>query len=723
MIRISQIVIFTLLYIGVGSGAIAQPTLTHVDNVNAAGNATLYWDLFMPVGTEEFVHNEIKVFDLAGGLLSPSPHIIGPDLTTGQLPTGWVMPSILYNADDYACCYAAVQVTTNDGGVTNDPSLSSPFLCTIHLGASEGPGGIDLVWNSPHALSGIAAGGDFNVEKLNATTAVWDVIAIIPDNINGGTYTDDPGPCNNLHIYRIRQTAPNGVDTNVSNATDLITGTGNNDSPVTTHVDVDPATGLAVVHFNYNVTPETLGYIIYMCTSAGAAQILQIGDPNATSASIPTSLASVGVEEYRVAAFDCINDDGTPNPNAAGECTSSIYTTATQIPCTDRAQVSWNEPWGIDGGVEEYLIQARLFDAGSGSWGVWGTIGSLTAGFGTFIHEGADVASTYEYRVIAISTTANVAHSNSYELEFTYPDAPEPPSIIRASVLNSGEVEIVVWTDPLAVDINLYQLERLDGYDNSWGPILAPLSSTLGFPLTFVDTSVNTDSKSYTYRCSVYNECGAAVATSNIGKTILLQGWSSDEPEAYLNNLIWSQYEEFPTGVGSYELIRANTRTEVATPLSSQSSSQFFAEDYVGDLTYLPGDFCYTIIAIANNPEDGVQGSVSNKVCLSEDPLIWIPTAFTPNDDGLNDYFPWDMGGSSLGFVTEGVDGGEPVFRMSIVSRWGDTIFESENVNSCWDGTSNGNDVPDGVYSAVIRVLDGSGKWHTVSQAIQVLRP
>ena len=110
-------------------------------------------------------------------------------------------------------------------------------------------------------------------------------------------------------------------------------------------------------------------------------------------------------------------------------------------------------------------------------------------------------------------------------------------------------------------------------------------------------------------------------------------------------------------------------------------------------------------------------------MCLSEDPLIWIPTAFTPNDDGLNDYFPWDMGGSSLGFVTEGVDGGEPVFRMSIVSRWGDTIFESENVNSCWDGTSNGNDVPDGVYSAVIRVLDGSGKWHTVSQAIQVLRP
>ena len=61
------------------------------------------------------------------------------------------------------------------------------------------------------------------------------------------------------------------------------------------------------------------------------------------------SLASTMSESYRVATFDCINDDGTPNPNAAGECTSSIYATVSQIPCTDRAQVNWNEPYGMQG--------------------------------------------------------------------------------------------------------------------------------------------------------------------------------------------------------------------------------------------------------------------------------------------------------------------------------------------------------------------------------------
>ena len=72
--------------------------------------------------------------------------------------------------------------------------------------------------------------------------------------------------------------------------------------------------------------PETLGYIIYKCSSLGSVEVIQLGDPNATSASIPTSLASTEPESYRVAAFDCINDDGTPNPNAAGDCTSTVFT-------------------------------------------------------------------------------------------------------------------------------------------------------------------------------------------------------------------------------------------------------------------------------------------------------------------------------------------------------------------------------------------------------------
>ena len=112
-----QILLFIFIVCAISSRSEinAQPNLTHVNNVNAAGNATLYWDVFTTVGGEEFVRNEIKVFDLTGGYLSPAPHLVGPNNETGVLPTGWVMPSFLYNANDYAHCFTAVQITTMNG--------------------------------------------------------------------------------------------------------------------------------------------------------------------------------------------------------------------------------------------------------------------------------------------------------------------------------------------------------------------------------------------------------------------------------------------------------------------------------------------------------------------------------------------------------------------------------------------------------------------------------
>ena len=51
----------TLTQSAPAAAQLPPPNLTHVNNVNAAGNATLHWDVFSPVGDEEFLQNEIKV--------------------------------------------------------------------------------------------------------------------------------------------------------------------------------------------------------------------------------------------------------------------------------------------------------------------------------------------------------------------------------------------------------------------------------------------------------------------------------------------------------------------------------------------------------------------------------------------------------------------------------------------------------------------------------------
>ena len=66
---------------------------------------------------------------------------------------------------------------------------------------------------------------------------------------------------------------------------------------------------------------------------------------------------------------------------------------------------------------------------------------------------------------------------------------------------------------------------------------------------------------------------------------------------------------------------------------------------------------------------------------------IFLPTAFTPNEDGLNDRF-----GISNPFST-----GE-ILAFDIYDRWGNIVFSTTNVLEKWDGSYRGSPVNPGVF-------------------------
>jgi len=96
--------------------------------------------------------------------------------------------------------------------------------------------------------------------------------------------------------------------------------------------------------------------------------------------------------------------------------------------------------------------------------------------------------------------------------------------------------------------------------------------------------------------------------------------------------------------------------------------------------------------------------TVDNGTCKASDSVnvtvdcftIFIPNTFTPNHDGLNDVFTI----SGKGFQH---------FRLTIYNRWGEQLFESEDVNRGWDGTYNGEMVAEGVYVYIIEANDSGG--------------
>ena len=90
---------------------------------------------------------------------------------------------------------------------------------------------------------------------------------------------------------------------------------------------------------------------------------------------------------------------------------------------------------------------------------------------------------------------------------------------------------------------------------------------------------------------------------------------------------------------------------------------------------------------------------------------LYIPNAFTPNDDGMND---------NLEFAGNGFT----EFEITIFNRFGQVVFSSKNSNDKWDGNyfDSGTKCPDGVYVYTGKSKDNSQKKHNFSGSITLMR-
>ena len=97
---------------------------------------------------------------------------------------------------------------------------------------------------------------------------------------------------------------------------------------------------------------------------------------------------------------------------------------------------------------------------------------------------------------------------------------------------------------------------------------------------------------------------------------------------------------------------------------------------------------------------DGKDYSSSADVVITITPeQLFIPEGFSPNGDGMNDFF-----------VIRGTEGNN--VAISIFNRWGNMVYSSKNYQNDWDGTSNtglllGSKLPDGTYFYVINLNNG----------------
>jgi gliding motility-associated-like protein len=100
-----------------------------------------------------------------------------------------------------------------------------------------------------------------------------------------------------------------------------------------------------------------------------------------------------------------------------------------------------------------------------------------------------------------------------------------------------------------------------------------------------------------------------------------------------------------------------------------------------------------TVYTAVNTSPLGCTASDNFTVIVLQDAVVLTPNAFTPNNDGLNDWF------GPLGKVPSS-------YSMEIYNRWGERIYQSAQMNARWDGTFKGAKQPPGNYIYFIRYKD-----------------
>jgi gliding motility-associated-like protein len=83
-------------------------------------------------------------------------------------------------------------------------------------------------------------------------------------------------------------------------------------------------------------------------------------------------------------------------------------------------------------------------------------------------------------------------------------------------------------------------------------------------------------------------------------------------------------------------------------------------------------------------------------ITLSQPNDLAMPTGFSPNSDGQNDFF-----------IVHGLES-YPNNKIVVVNRWGNTVFKAEPYRNNWNGlNTSGEEIPDGTYFVVLTINGG----------------
>ena len=305
----------------------------------------------------------------------------------------------------------------------------------------------------------------------------------------------------------------------------------------------------------------------------------------------------------------------------------------------------------------------------------------------TYTDSNVQCGDQFEYYVVA--KTKNITSTSAPTSVKTEISQAKP--ISQASVTVNGDKLILInAVIPGVSASSTYELtvERAEAGSNVFKRI-----ATVSSQNEFVDSDVKANELSYCYRLSYQNACGQKLPPTEPICSILLKN--------ELSNFIWTTEKPYLETTASYAVLQKG---------SSGAAAEF---DNKLKTSFVPvlnaqSDLEYTFQIRANSSSGNFQ-SFSNIVYYKRSPGVFVPDAFSPNDDSYND---------ELLAKTEGTR----AFNFFVLTRWGEVVFHSEDILVGWDGKIKGENAPVGSYIYKVTFIDDINQKVEKSGTFMLLR-
>jgi gliding motility-associated-like protein len=307
----------------------------------------------------------------------------------------------------------------------------------------------------------------------------------------------------------------------------------------------------------------------------------------------------------------------------------------------------------------------------------------------------------YCYYVVGVNAKGRRSRSNeSCAIPVYYPPYRGVPVELATVELSSNAV-INWYTGPDYLRGGMYSIHRHDGKLNRQIGVTTKLE--------FTDSSARVNEQSYTYYVHYVDHCGAKGPGATHGTTIFLSGVSKGS-DAHLS---WNPYSYWHAGVDAYRVEKLSADGVFETRAILAPTETGFID--VGAVQPSDDTLVYRVSAIEKSGRMLV--SESNYARIVPESRMFVPTAFTPNGDGHNDYF-----GARTIFVVKHKKFRQLTFELKVFNRWGEMVFFTQNPDEEWDGTYMGKPCPAGVYAYLAKGVGYDGKLHVAEGAVTLVR-